>query len=300
MRTMPAALTNYLAALTGDAKVWRADLITLTLLDGSTHFHWTTSDDDIVYGGNTYLAGGGGSAPTIRRGPCRFSLAPTIDTLDLDVGGPFTIGGKTLGALALAGYFDGASIVVDHLMGAYPGDTSLGAILSWFNGSVAEVNPSAASVAMRCKSALAALNVIVPKFPLQRQCGNAIYDTHCGLIRSAYSVVGEVNSATTTQIVARRVYGVSALPFYPDNYFNLGVLTFTSGTLNGTTHSVKNWDQAQVTLTLSAAASVAASIGDIFSVAPGCDRSYNTCLYRYANLNNFRGFPRIPRDEAGQ
>lgn len=36
------------------------------------------------------------------------------------------------------------------------------------------------------------------------------------------------------------------------------------------------------------------SIGDTFSLQAGCDRVHTTCINKYANINNFRGFPALP------
>lgn len=36
------------------------------------------------------------------------------------------------------------------------------------------------------------------------------------------------------------------------------------------------------------------TVGDTFSLQAGCDRVHTTCIKKYANINNFRGFPAIP------
>ena len=34
--------------------------------------------------------------------------------------------------------------------------------------------------------------------------------------------------------------------------------------------------------------------GDTYTLAPGCDKSLETCRDVYANVVNFRGFPHVP------
>jgi uncharacterized phage protein (TIGR02218 family) len=37
---------------------------------------------------------------------------------------------------------------------------------------------------------------------------------------------------------------------------------------------------------------------DTMSVYPGCDKNLATCLAKFANVVNFRGFPKIPGRDA--
>jgi uncharacterized phage protein (TIGR02218 family) len=39
------------------------------------------------------------------------------------------------------------------------------------------------------------------------------------------------------------------------------------------------------------------AIGDAFTVTAGCDKSFATCRARFANTDNFRGFPQIPGND---
>ena len=264
MKTCSAGLITFLANATGSTPCWRCDLVTLTLVDGTTVYRWTTADFDVTYGGNTYLAGGGGSAPIIKRGSYKQSSQLTIDTFDVTLCGPFVLttplGSQQLGAAALTGYFDGARVRVDHLIGAYPGDTSLGSIDNWFEGPVSQPDPQGADLVLRCKSQLELLNLQLPRFLIGPQCGNAVYDA---------------------------------------NYYNLGVLRMTSGALSGQWRAVADFVFATSTIVLALPFATAPAVGATFSVYPGCDRSKDTCLNRFNNQIHFRGYPRIPRPEAG-
>jgi uncharacterized phage protein (TIGR02218 family) len=297
MKTAGLTLSSWLATLNHAAECWRTDLITLTLVDGTTHYHWTTADFNILDSGNLYYASGGGSAPLISRGPYRQSARLSIDTIDLDLSGPFSIGGIVLQGLARNGYFDGARVTIHHLMGAYPGDLSKGAIYDWFEGPVAGVEINGQRVLLRCKSQLELMNIELPRFSIQPQCGNALYDVNCAVTggKIGWTVSGTVSSATTTTITTT----TAALLSKADNYFNLGVITFTYGALLGTRRAIQDWVQGTGVLTLAIPLPSAPSNGDTFTVYPGCNKSYATCDNRFSNLAHFRGFVNVPRPEAG-
>ena len=38
-------------------------------------------------------------------------------------------------------------------------------------------------------------------------------------------------------------------------------------------------------------------LGDTFEVVVGCDRSFATCRDRFANVENFGGFPHMPGND---
>ena len=40
------------------------------------------------------------------------------------------------------------------------------------------------------------------------------------------------------------------------------------------------------------------AVGDTFTIRAGCDKQASTCLGRFANLVNFRGFPHMPGNDT--
>jgi len=292
VRTAPAGLQAWLAA---NNVTHRADLFTLTLVDGTTVYRWTTWPSDLVVSAQTYLSAGAGTAPMVKRGPysCRGGLA--IDTLDLEINGNgYTIGGLSLPLLALRGYFDGARLKVDHLIMPTPGDvTTYGPIASFFEGRVSGVEPVGPRVRLRLKSELEALNVMLPKFLLQPSCANVVYDTNCALVKATYTDAATATGGTTTTVTT----ATAAVTGKAANYYVLGVVRFTSGALIGLRRSVSVSSGGTITLALPLpSAPVAAVTFDIF---PGCDRTSATCNTRFSNLSRFRGFPHIPSQESG-
>lgn len=296
-----AALQGFLAA---NNTGWRGDLYELTTADGAV-YRWTSADGNLVYGGNIFYTPGI-NAPVVVRTGYNSAARLVVDTLDLTLtGGGFKILGKPLPQQAVLGYFQGARLRVHHAIGRGPNEALAGAsginptvngglIDSFFEGRVATVEPQGGSVVLRCKSELDALNVLLPKFPLQPQCGNAVYDANCGLSRAAFTVAGAADGSPTKTSIHTSSAAVIA---NGAGYYNLGVLQFTSGANNGQKRCVQSWDGATFTMALPFAS--APKAGDTFTVYPGCDRSEARCLSPFNNLAQFRGAPHIPAPEAG-
>lgn len=299
MRTASAGLQAWLAA---NNAAWRADLITLTAVDG-TVYRWTTADGDIAYAGNLFRTAGF-YGPVVQRGGYSNAARLTIDTLDLTLtGGGFQILGKPIPQQGVLGYFDGGRVKVDHLIGAGPnqaiagisnGGIGGGVIPSFFEGRVAQVEPKEPSLLLRLKSELFVLNQLLPRFPLQPQCGNAVYDANCGLSRAAFTLSGAASGTPTKTNVPT---ASAALTAKAAGYFDLGVLKFISGKNNGVRRAVTHWDGTNFALALPFPFTPLA--GDTFTVYPGCDRSRARCLSPFNNLAQYRGYPHIPAPEAG-
>lgn len=107
----------------------------------------------------------------------------------------------------------------------------------------------------------------------------------CTLNASSYTFTGTVNSITTQRI--KFATGLAK----PDQYFQNGILTWTSGNNAGLKHEVKRYISDQVELYLPSFTDIA--VGDQFSVAAGCDKSVATCKAKFNNIINFGGFPNI-------
>jgi uncharacterized phage protein (TIGR02218 family) len=87
----------------------------------------------------------------------------------------------------------------------------------------------------------------------------------------------------------------------PAGWFNDGILTWTSGVNNGLTNQIKSWDGTNLIFTLpmfSAPQGGGPSVGDTFTIQPGCNHSADAttgdCQNKYQNIINFRGENNIP------
>lgn len=293
MKTAPAAVVSFLA--TKPDYLWRADLFTFTLLDGST-YRWTSCDQNLTIGANTWLANGA----VLSRGNLRQTSRLEVDTLDVILGGTLKLGvtttsnGTSLALLAANGLFDEARLQLDHLVGAYPGDVSKGPIMGWYEGRVAGVDPDPQEVKLTIRSELETLSTqLLPKFLFVPACLHAVYDPNCGLSRAAFTLAGAVSGSPTATAVPT---ATAALTAKAAGYFNLGVLAFTNGVNAGVRRAVRAWDGT--TFTLSLPLPVPPIAGDAFTVYPGCARTKADCDGKFGNLVNFRGFVHIPSTEG--
>lgn len=89
--------------------------------------------------------------------------------------------------------------------------------------------------------------------------------------------------------------GVASPPPAPANWFNDGVLTFTSGPMNGFSVEIKTWDT--VFLKTFLPMPYQPQPGDTFTIDPGCNKTTD-CFNKFNNIVNFRGEPFIPGSDV--
>lgn len=106
----------------------------------------------------------------------------------------------------------------------------------------------------------------------------------------------------TMPLSAALIQGVPPPTQNTGGWFDLGVVTFTSGALLGQSRIVASYAHDGIsgnnTLAVIPAFPVSPGPGDTFNVLPGCDKQQTTCSGKFANLANFGGFPYIPTPET--
>lgn len=298
---MKYASPSLIALLAAGGPYLMADLITVTLWDGSI-YRWNLSDSDLVFGGHTFTAGGSGNAPIIERGTTRCVVGLEVDTLAIKLlcGQSVTLGGISMVRAAMNGAFDSASIKLERVFMPTWGDTSPGSVVL-FEGEVAGVDPSTTEIDLSVKSDADLLSIAMPAYLCQPGCGHLLYSTGCGLSRAAFTVSGTCTGIPTTTSIP------SALSQAAD-YFTLGVLVMTSGVAAGARRTVRAFSGGTITPSMPLPAAPAA--GDTFQVYPGCNRTLGhnyggtfimdgDCAVKFSNTARFRGFPWVPRAESG-
>lgn len=86
--------------------------------------------------------------------------------------------------------------------------------------------------------------------------------------------------------------------YYPDDYFQYGVLTWTSGENEGARMEVREFKRRpRAGFKLLEAMANEVKPGDTFTVEQGCPKTRFACRNLFANLNNMRAFPDMPTED---
>lgn len=132
---------------------------------------------------------------------------------------------------------------------------------------------------------------------IRRACDARLGDDRC---RASLTEARFRASGTVLRLEGADAVIVSGLGASAAGWFSHGRLTWTSGANAGQTEAVL--DHARridgVRLTLWREGTTVSQPGDTFTVEAGCDKSYATCLVKFANGDNFRGFPHLPGNDA--
>jgi uncharacterized phage protein (TIGR02218 family) len=187
----------------------------------------------------------------------------------------------------LSGRFDGAAVEIWRVNWAAPDERLL-----MKRGVIGEVRREGARFTAEIRGAAQALNQ--PRGRLyQRLCDANVGDARCGadLDQPSFRANGAVTAAHDD---AR--FEASGLAGFADQWFALGRLDWLSGANAGTSGHVKA--QAGGTISLWAPAGLAIAIGDGFELRAGCDKRFETCRAKFANVVNFRGFHLMPGDDV--
>lgn len=294
MMTAPANVLSFLASASSAEKAYRADLYTFTLVDG-TIYRLTNADVSLTYGGNTWTADGS----VLKRSNIRKTCRMEVDTLNVELSALTSLGGKTIGRMAKEGDFYAGRLKLDHLVGPdLPTALFYGPILAYYEGRIAGTQLSNNVVRMAVESDIAALDrTTLPRFRFDLMCAHAVYDANCTLNKASFTDTGTASGTLTTLQVQTTAAAIIARAA---DYYNLGVLRFTSGALSGQRQAVKAFSVSGgvATFTMQLPFTAAPVAADAFSVYPGCDRTLNTCVDKFNNRANFRGFTHVPAPEG--
>lgn len=279
MRTTDSSLVNYLL---NNGGYYLADLYKITLLTGTT-LRWTDASAGINAPSGFYSVG-----PVIERGPISLQLGFEVDTLDVTLKGPdVVVSGTQLCQAALNGVFDGATVEVRRIVMPSFGSSPFTDPLL-FSGRVSTVEPSSSAVRLSIKSDLELLNVPMPKNVYQPQCGRTLYDSGCGVPRANYVKTAAVTGGSKTSF--------STTLTDPAGWFDMGVVTFTSGPNLGVQRTIKSYSGGTIQVVLPLPFNASGNI----TVVPGCDRTQGTCFTKFNNIAAFRGFPFVPKPESAR
>jgi len=145
------------------------------------------------------------------------------------------------------------------------------------------------SVKLECKSKIKSLSLETGRLQ-QLYCNYIFGDEFCQLDVSTTRLNGQVVSAGSTTVAV-----IDAVRAEADDWWNDGIIQFTSGVNQGLKRKVVDFINAQHKFILDYALPQAPAAGDFYTIERGCDKSFDVCRNRFANQANFGGFKNIPQ-----
>lgn len=167
-------------------------------------------------------------------------------------------------------------------------DLSAGKV-SLFNGFISKITLSNGKADVEVKGLLDKLDKQVCQ-QYSPCCRAKFCDTKCGLNKADFTFVGQVDSIDSNG----RIH-CDSLSTKENNYFNYGVLTFTSGVNKDLSIEVKSFYGGDIVPMIKPV--YIPSVGDAFTIVTGCDKKFSTCINKFNNAINFRGEPHIPGND---
>jgi uncharacterized phage protein (TIGR02218 family) len=282
VKTADPALVTLLSTA---REFWMGDLYTFTLIDG-TVLRYTSADIDITTGGYTYDHSG----PLFKRSRTRVALGTSVDSLDLEITATTSelLSGLPWLQAISNGALDGAVVDLARAFAATPGGAIVGTVLL-FSGRVSDTTTESLTAKVTVRSFMELLNTPLPRNLYQPPCGYSVYDTGCGVSRASFAAYSAVASGSTRQVINCALAN-------PSGYFDIGELVMTSGQNTGVIRTVKSYTPGVVTLAYPLPKPV--TVGDTFTLYPGCDKRLTTCTSKFANQARFRATPFVPVPET--
>ncbi len=274
MKTLPAGLQTHLdGGATHLCWCWR-----LTRADGE-RLGFTDHDRDLAFDGTAFEAASGFSVTEIKDG-----VGLSVD--NLDVSGALRSDALNEGDLA-AGAFDDARVEIWRVRWDAPDERVL-----MRSGSLGEVRREGGAFTAEVRGLAHYLNQERGR-TYQFACDADLGDARCGvnLTGAAYRGAGAVLSMEAPHRLT-----VSGLGGFAEGWFSGGLVTWTSGANSGRRMEARAHSRSASgdVIELWHAMAGPVATGDAFEITAGCDKTFGTCLAKYGNGVNFRGFPHIP------
>jgi len=239
-----------------------------------TVYGMTTLDKDISYGGLTYSA-------AIGYDDLDFETTALLSVNNSNIEGFFAQLGFNK-ADVVAGLFDFAEVQCFYL--DYVGGTK---IKDLFRGWLGETSFTDGAYVAELRSLSQVLQQSIGRV-YGVECDRDLGDSKCGVNLASWT-----DSGTITSVTSHKKFAASALPdtHTSDDYYNYGLVTFTSGNNNEQQREVKNYVDATGELTTFLEFPFEIEVGDTFTVYKGCSKTDTSCK-TFSNIKNFRGSDR--------
>lgn len=123
----------------------------------------------------------------------------------------------------------------------------------------------------------------------QLMCGWIFGGSHCAFDRASTSAAGNVETNSTTSIIYDTTNRTEA-----DDYWNDGVIVFSTGVNNRQKRRVTNFDNATGGIAMDIILPNTPAVGDNYTIYQGCDKTLSICNSRFSNRVNYGGFHTLP------
>lgn len=276
--TYPQALKDHL----GQGVTTLARAFAVRRADG-VELGFTDHDRDLVFDGITFYAGSGMTAKAIQQ-----ATGLSVDNTE------------AFGALQSE-----AITEADILAGRYDGAEVRGWLVNWtdvsvralqFRGTLGEIVRKGGAFNAELRGLAEALNQEQGQV-YHARCSAVLGDGRCrfDLSRPGYS-----EERAVEEVEGARVFRFANFTGYDDRWFEKGRLRVLTGKAAGLQGAIKN-DRLGMgdtrLIELWQALGMEPAVGDMVRIDAGCDRRADTCRLKFANFDNFRGFPDIPGED---
>jgi uncharacterized phage protein (TIGR02218 family) len=277
MRTLPETLREALASgCTTLSRCW-----SIVRTDGVV-MGFTDHDSPLSFGGITYEASSG------------FNAAAIESAIGLSVDSHAVTGALSSQAITdedvERGFYDGAEVTLWLVDWRDPASR-----LMLSRGHIGEIRRGKAAFEAEIVSLSERLNQPYGRAFIHG-CDRRLGDEKCGIDLSLPIYRG---MAVVQTVIDPQRFVVSGLEAFSRGWLDGGRLEWTSGANAGVAGHVKThlapFNGTTVELWLTPPLPVL--VGDGFTVTAGCDKALDTCIGKFSNLLNFRGYPHMPGDD---
>lgn len=264
-----------------------AQLWTITRTDGQV-FRFTTLDTDFTYQGNVYRSCAG------------LASSASEDIVELSESGNAEINAIINSEFIsdqeiLAGWFQDAEVTGTQIPWQTTGVETERRFFSGIIGRIEKGTVSFKAEVLTPATIAQQRNLLATFSP---SCRHDLGDSICQVDLEALRVSGTVTQTVvpTTPGLSRKRVVIDSSRSEEAGYFNFGILTWVTGDNAGSSQQVETFEGSTITLWDTAAYRIQS--GDQYTIVPGCDKLIDTCKNKFANFDNFGGFPHVPgKDE---
>ncbi|QOL79792.1 DUF2163 domain-containing protein [Pseudooceanicola spongiae] len=272
-----SALSDHMA--TGATTVCHAWAITRR---DATVMGFTDHDQALSFDGITFLADSGLSASALQQ-----STGLSVDNAE------------ALGALS-----DAAISAAEIEAGRYDGAQVLAWLVNWadplqrqiiFRGTIGELTRSGGAFRAELRGLSELLNQPMGRV-YQKPCSAVLGDARCGVDRTLSAYRTDV---TLIGVEHAQRFTLPPLSGFAEGWFARGTLTVLDGAAQGLSAAIKSDSVAAGArvIELWMPLRMAPMSGAALRLDAGCDKRFATCRTKFANGQNYQGFPDIPGDD---